>query len=130
MSQARRHQPRLAGRLALAVSCLAAGTASFFLVLDPTLLLWLWAQFAVQMFVVGAVTCLAFYLYSLPEGAPINYSTAARRAVAGGVFGYVAAKSGAGFGLNDNLQTASAGIGGAKGPNYMDRAIDALTRRA
>ncbi len=112
--------------LKLALASVVAGSASFFTVLYADLAWWLITTFTVQTAAIGLVSALAIYIYALPEGAPISGRTALRRAVVGSVFGWIAAKTGVGFGLNESLQQASAGIGGAKGPEYMDKILDRL----
>ena len=82
----------------------------------------------VQAVAIGMASAIALYLYNLPDGSPVSVAHAVKRAVAGGIFGLIAAKAGAGFGLNDSLQTAAAGIGGARGPEYLDKAADKIMR--
>ena len=79
-----------------------------------------------QTILVGSVASLALYIFNLPEGHRVNTRTALSRAFTGSVFGYLAAKLAAGFNLNDSLQAAASGAGGAKGPQYIDTAMRRL----
>ena len=116
----------------LALADLIAGSVSAAFVLTDTMtetdaLLWLAAQFSVRTIAAGMVVGLALYFYTLAEGAPVNVRSATTRALAGGVFGFLAGKTAAGFGLNENLQMAAAGVGGGKGPEYLDKAVNKYT---
>ena len=97
-------------------------------VLDPERLLALAGLMPVQTIAIGMASALALYLYNLPDGNPVSVDHAVKRLIAGGIFGLIAAKAGAGFGLNESLQTAAAGVGGARGPEYLDKAADKLMR--
>ena len=105
---------------------LAAGGAAA--VLNPDRLLVVASMLPVQTIAIGMASALALYLYTLPDGSPVSVDHAVKRAIAGGVFGLIAAKAGAGFGFNDSLQTAAAGVGGARGPEYLDKVADKLMR--
>ena len=108
-------------RAKLAAACLVAAMAAAAAVLNAAQALAILAKFPSVPVAVGMITALALYLHVQPAGARLSASHAARKAVAGGVFGLVASTAGAGFGLNENLQTAAAGVGGAKGPEYLDQ---------
>lgn len=97
-------------------------------VLDPSWPMLLWQHVTVHLIAIGVAAGLGVYLFSLPESQPVHYRTAWVKALAGGVFGLIAAKAGAGFGVNESLQTAAAGIGGAKGPEYVDKLTETLMR--
>ena len=120
----------------LPLICAGAGVASFMLVLyadESTVavithgLAQVLALFSVQAVAVGMISGLGLYLYKLPGREAIAPRTAALRTLAGGVFGFLAYHGAAGAGLNQNLQIAAAGVGGGKGPDYLDKIADKLT---
>ena len=119
---------RTQGWAILVTGWLLLATASAAAVLNPDHLLAIASLMPVQTIAIGMASALALYLYNLPDGRPVSVDHAVKRAIAGGVFGLIAAKAGAGFGLNESLQTAAAGVGGARGPEYLDRAADKLMR--
>ena len=84
-------------------------------------------NFTAQTIAVGVVSGLAMYLYSLNDSERVRPRTAVIRALSGGVWGFLGAKIGAGMGLDHSMQTAAAGVGGAKGPEYLDRLADRIT---
>ena len=116
------------GWAVLVTAWLLLASASAAVVLDLDRVLAIASLLPIQAVAIGMASALALYLYNLPDGSPISVVNAGKRAIAGGVFGLIAAKTGAGFGLNDSLQTAAAGIGGARGPEYLDKVADKLMR--
>ena len=128
----RRLARRRAGRsmfwAALISVWLMFSSATAVVVLRPDIIVTIAALFPVQPVAIGMASALALYLYNLPDGSPVSVANAVKRAVAGGIFGLIAAKLGDGFGLNQSLQTAAAGVGGARGPDYIDKIADKLAR--
>ena len=118
--------------LKLVAACIATATISaavtVWLFEHPNWIFMFASMLSVQAIAIGMVSALALYLYMLPDGQPIDAGVAARKTLAGGVFGLLAAKAGAGFGLNEQLQTAAAGVGGARGPKYLDKIAEKLSR--
>lgn len=111
----------------LAMACVVAASLSASVVLAPESVWTLAQSIPVQAIAIGMASAMALYLYMLPIGSKIHAGQAARKVLAGGIFGLIAAKAGAGFGLNDSLQTAAAGVGGARGPDYMDQLAKKFT---
>ena len=119
-----------AWRLGPIIAAVATGLPlGFSLVMWPGWPLALAHDFSAQTLAVGIVSAVALYLYKLGDDQPVRYRTVAFKAVAGGLFGFLAAKAGAGAGLNESWQTAAAGVGGARGPDYLDKISEALAER-
>lgn len=101
----------------------------FGLVMWPDVPLAVWREATVQILAIAMVSAVALYFYRLSDDQPVRYRTLAIKAIAGSVFGFLAAKAGAGAGFNESFQTAAAGVGGAKGPEYLDKVADAFAER-
>ena len=84
---------------------------------------------SVPFIIVGAVTGLAGYGYATAENKQFRCSTALIRTLTGGVFGSVMSTTAAGLGVNSNLQTTAAAVGGVMGPRAMDTVMTIATGR-
>lgn len=116
----------------LAAVCGGSAAASFVVVLQIDRVAGLAERLAAHAtmphIVIGAAGGLAFYLWRVTEGHPFVATMAVFHTLIGGVFGLIASKAAAGYGLNESLQTATAGIGGATGPRGIDIAAEMVRR--
>ena len=69
----------------------------------------------------GMAGGLSFYLWGFTEGQPFRCLYAFLHTALGAFFGVMGAKTAAGLGVNDHLQTVAAGCGGGLGPKGLDR---------
>ena len=80
----------------------------------------LWEHGSVQATATAMAVCSATIVWEVAFGTPLKLGRSILRVLSGGVFGALAAKLAIGVGLNENLQTVAAGVGGATGPQHIN----------
>ena len=81
---------------------------------------------AVPVLLLGAVGGASYGLWQMSQGESVSPGNLAIRTGVGTVFGFAAAQTAIGIGLNENLQTAATLIGGGTGPKYLDAAVERM----
>lgn len=135
----RKHEPEhnVASILILAIACgLTMGASALVVLKSEDLITWIIKAVAeshvwlvVPQIAMGAAGGLSWYLWKVTEGHPFKLAKAALLTFVGGFFGLLASKAAAGAGLNENLETAAAGIAGGMGPKSVDLLVDVVVNR-
>lgn len=116
-------------RFWLAAACTLVAMFTFYAVLHEDLVLLMISAIGFQAILIGALAGAAIYLHGLSATDPVNLRVVASKAAMGAVSGILADKMGAGLGLSEQLRLASAGVAGAKGPEYLDKLADSVSER-
>ena len=109
-------------------AAIVAGLPAGFLGMIWAADLWLYVstRAVVPVLLLGAVGGASYGLWQMSQGETVSAGNLALRTGVGTVFGFAGAQTAAGFGLNENLQTAATLIGGGTGPKYLDAAVERM----